>query len=193
MDQLSVMARVAQALEQVGAPYFIGGSMASSVYGIVRATQDIDIVIHLSLDDAPRLVSALQSEFLIDEPMVRDSLAMGEPFNILHRETLFKVDMFPLKEDEWGRVQMQRRQFLTVETVEGEVSLAFASPEDTILHKLFWYRLGREVSERQWRDVIGILQVRGELLDSEYLARWALEVGVEDLLQRAWHEAERSV
>lgn len=191
IDQLTVMARVARALEQAGIPYFISGSMASAVYGVTRATQDIDIVIHLSAADAPQLVRALEPEFLVDEQMVYESLARGESFNILHAETLYKVDLFPLKADAWGRAQMQRRVFLTVATAEGEVALAFASPEDTLLHKLFWYRLGREVSERQWRDVIGILQVRGDLLDKEYLTSWATELGMDDLLRRAWLEVGR--
>lgn len=187
-DQLTVMARVAQALAQIGAPYFISGSIASAIYGVVRATQDIDIVIHLAADDAPRLVQALEPEFLVDELMVHDSLALGESFNILHRETLYKVDLFPLKADDWGLMQLQRRVFIEAATAEGEILLAFASPEDTLLHKLVWYRLGREVSERQWRDVIGILQVRGASLDAEYLVQWAEKLGVKDLLQQAWSE-----
>lgn len=189
-DQLTVMVRVAVSLEQAEIPYFISGSMASAVYGVVRATQDIDIVIHVSAADAPVLMRGLEPDFLMDEQMVRESLAKGESFNILHRETLYKVDLFPLKDDDWGQVQMQRRVFLPVATSLIEASLAFASPEDTLLHKLYWYRLGREVSERQWRDVIGILQVRGALLDKAYLNLWAVRLGVLDLLQRGWTESE---
>ena len=73
---------------------------------------------------------------------------------------------------------------------ETEVSAKFASPEDTILAKLEWYRLGNEVSERQWRDVLGVLKTRAGTLELSYLQKWADELKVSDLLERALKEME---
>jgi hypothetical protein len=65
------------------------------------------------------------------------------------------------------------------------VTVRFASPEDTLLHKLVWFRLGDEISDRQWGDVLGVLRVQGERLDQAYLDAWATSLGVADLLERA--------
>jgi hypothetical protein len=73
--------------------------------------------------------------------------------------------------------------------ISPELSAKFASPEDTVLAKLEWYRLGGEVSERQWRDVLGVLRARGSQLDLEYMRKWAGELHVGDLLERGLQEA----
>ena len=110
-------------------------------------------------------------------------------FNIIHRATMFKVDFFiplplPFLQSQLARA---RRQTFTFDT---EVSAKFASPEDTVLAKLEWYRLGGEVSDRQWRDVLGVLKTRAGELDLDYLRKWACELNVGDLLERALKEAE---
>ena len=63
------------------------------------------------------------------------------------------------------------------------------SAEDTVLRKLQWYRTGGEVSDRQWRDVLGVMVANRGGLDQRYLDTWAKRLQVEDLLRRAEREA----
>jgi hypothetical protein len=116
--------------------------------------------------------------------MIADSIQQYASFNIIHRETLFKVDIFIPRPRPFLQSQLVRAQRQTF-TFENEVSAKFASPEDTILSKLEWYRLGGEVSERQWRDILGVLKTRAGELDLAYLKKWANELKVNDLLERA--------
>jgi hypothetical protein len=99
--------------------------------------------------------------------------------------TMFKADVFILQGDSWSREEMERAREEQFDVPEGKVTVRFASPEDTLLHKLIWYKLGNQISDRQWGDIIGVLKVQGELLDREYLDRWAPLLDVSDLLLRA--------
>ncbi len=131
-------------LESLGVPYLIGGSLASTLYGMVRSTQDSDIVAEMRPAHVQPFVSALQNEFFIDEEMIAESVKTDSSFNIIHRDTMFK-------------------------------------PE--------WYRMAGEVSDRQWRDILGVMKTRADDLDRVYLRKWALELKVIDLLERAFGEA----
>ena len=82
--------------------------------------------------------------------------------------------------------EFERRE--RVEVRQGEL-LFLKRPEDTVLRKLLWYREGAGVSDRQWRDVIGVLRHSAMLLDSSYLDHWARELALDDLLGRARREA----
>jgi hypothetical protein len=130
----------------------------------------------------------LQDEFYIDEEMIVDSIQHNSSFNIIHRETMFKVDVFIPRPRPFLQSQLARAQKQTF-TFDTEVSAKFASPEDTILSKLEWYRMGGEVSERQWRDILGILKTRAGELDLAYLKKWAQELNVSDLLERVLKES----
>lgn len=188
-EPLEVTLKVTAFFEKLNIPYLIGGSLASTLYGMVRTTQDADIVAEMRLEHLPAFLAALQDEFYMDEEMIAEAIRRHGSFNIIHRESMFKVDVFiprprPFLQSQFARAQ--RQTFV----LESEVSARFASPEDTILSKLEWYRLGAEVSERQWRDILGILKTRAGELDLPYLRRWALELRVADLLERALREAE---
>ena len=100
---------------------------------------------------------------------------------------MFKVDIFVPWPRPFLRSQLARAQRQTF-AFEPEISAKFASPEDTILAKLEWYRMGGEVSERQWRDILGVLKTRADVLDLGYLRKWANELKVTDLLERALHQ-----
>lgn len=183
-EPVEVTLKVTAVFEKLGVAYLIGGSLASTLYGMVRTTQDSDIVAEMRREHLQPFVSALQDEFYVDDEMIADAIAHNSSFNIIHRETMFKVDVFiprprPFLQSQLARAQRQVFAF------ESEVSAKFASPEDTILSKLEWYRLGGEVSERQWRDILGVLKTRAGELDLEYLRRWAKELKVDDLLERA--------
>jgi len=188
-EPIEVTLKVTHVLETLGIPYLIGGSLASTLYGMVRTTQDSDIVAEMKPEHLQPFVSALQDEFYLDEEMIAESIQRHSSFNIIHRETMFKVDVFipsprPFLQSQLIRAQMQTFLFDT------EVSAKFASPEDVILAKLEWYRLGGEVSERQWRDVLGVLKTRAGELDLEYLRKWANELKIIDLLECVLREVE---
>ena len=188
-EPVEVTLIVTGVLEQLGIPYLIGGSLASALYGMVRSTQDSDIIAEMRLEHLQPFVSALQDEFYIDEEMIAESIRHHSSFNIIHRDTMFKVDVFiprphPFLQSQLGRA---RRQGFSLAR---ELSAKFASPEDVILSKLEWYRMGGEVSDRQWRDVLGVLKTREGELDLEYLHKWAGELKVEDLLERVLRESK---
>ena len=188
-EPIEVTLKVTQVLESLGIPYLIGGSLASTLYGMVRTTQDSDIVAEMRIEHIQPFVSSLHTEFYLDEEMIAESIQRHTSFNIIHRETMFKVDVFiPLRRP-FLHSQLIRSQKHTF-FFDTEVSAKFASPEDTILAKLEWYRLGGEVSERQWRDILGILKTRADTLDLGYLRKWADELEVNNLLVCALKELE---
>lgn len=188
-EPIEVTLKVTDVFETLGVPYLIGGSLASTLYGMVRTTQDSDIVAEMRLEHLQPFLAALQDEFYVDEEMIQDSIQRHSSFNIIHRETMFKVDVFIPRPRPFLQSQLTRAQRQTF-TFDTEVSAKFASPEDTILSKLEWYRLGNEVSERQWRDILGVMKTRAGELDLSYLKKWAAELKVSDLLERALKESK---
>lgn len=188
-EPIEVTLKVTDFFENLGIPYLIGGSLASTLYGMVRSTQDSDIVAEMRSEHLREFVSALQGDFYVDEEMIAEAIQHHSSFNIIHRESMFKVDVFIPQPRAYLQSQLARaqRQVFTFEAAS-PVSARFASPEDTILSKLEWYRMGGEVSERQWRDVLGVVKTRFEQLDSPYMRKWAKELKVEDLLERALGE-----
>ena len=187
-EPIEVTLKVTDVFEKLDISYLIAGSLASTLYGMVRTTQDSDIVAELRLEHLQQFVSSLQDEFYIDQEMIAESIQRNSSFNIIHRETMFKVDVFIPRPRPFLQAQLDRAQRQTF-SFETEMSAKFASPEDTILAKLEWYRMGGEVSDRQWRDILGILKTRTGDLDGEYLRKWAAELHVSDLLERALQES----
>lgn len=187
-EPLRVTLAVAKALERMGIPYFVGGSLASSVHGVARATLDADIVAKLEPGQAGRFAKELGPEFYADIDAIADAATRRSSFNVIHIATAFKVDVFVPRATAYADVEMERRQSQVIDESTGE-RMAFSTAEDTLLAKLLWYRQGNEVLERQWRDVLGILRVSGRGLDGSYLSMWAGELGVADLLDRALGEA----
>ena len=187
-DPASATLQVIRALDALGVPYLIGGSLASAVHGVVRTTQDSDLVARLRLEHAAPLAQALADRFYVDAEAIRDAVRRRSSFNVIHLETMFKVDVFVSRERPFDHAQFARRAAQTIAT-EPERTAYVASAEDTVLTKLEWYRLGGEQSERQWRDVLGVLAVQSAHLDVDYMRQWALPLGVTDLLARALREA----
>lgn len=184
-DPVVVIARLVRAFEELEVPYLVGGSFASSVYGVPRATQDVDVVAGLTESKAADLRSRLSDEFYVDADMALEAVRRRGSFNVVHLGTLFKADIFVTVGDEWSREEMARARVEELPGPDGPLAVRFASPEDTVLHKLVWYRLGDEVSDRQWSDILGILRIQAGLLDDDYLDLWAPRLGVVDLLARA--------
>jgi hypothetical protein len=108
--------------------------------------------------------------------------------NVIHLDTMQKVDIFLLSDQPLAQAEMQRRQQLVI-TQNPERLAWLPSSEDIILQKLIWYRLGDRVSDREWRDVLGVLKVQACRLDFNYLAQWAETLKLADLLAQALREA----
>jgi hypothetical protein len=179
---------VTQTLEQLGITYAVGGSLASSVHGVMRSTLDVDIVADMRLEHIQPLVAALSKDFYADDEMMRDAIEHKSSFNLVHYETAFKVDIFIRKSRAFDQMQLERRR-TSVIAIDPEQSVYVTSPEDTILAKLEWYRMGSEVSDRQWRDILGVLKTRAGELDLDYMRKWAKELKVDDLLERVVKES----
>jgi hypothetical protein len=178
---------VTQTLERIGIPYAVGGSFASSLHGVMRSTLDVDIVADMRLEHIQPLVAALSKEFYADDEMMKGAIEHHSSFNLIHYETAFKVDIFIRKTRAFDQMQLERRRESII-TTDPEERVYVTSPEDTILAKLEWYRMGGEVSDRQWRDILGVFKTRAGELDLDYLRKWAKELKVTDLLERALKE-----
>ncbi len=178
---------IAQLLESLSIRYHVGGSIASSAHGMYRASADIDVVIDASAAQLEALAQALEPEFYVSRTAIAEALSRHSTFNAIHDQTSFKIDFFikgtaPFDDEEL------RRSITQIIGAEHGPTVMLKSPEDTILRKLEWFRRGGEASERQWQDVLSILAAAPGQLDDAHLERWALELNVTDLLDRARRE-----
>ena len=187
-EPIAVTLLVIDALDALGVPYLIGGSLASAVHGVLRATLDTDLVADLRLEHAEPLARALGGTFYVDAESIREAVLHQRSFNVIHLETMFKVDVFVVKNRPFHHSQMERRMAQVIAT-DPDRTAYVATAEDTILAKLEWYRMSGDVSEQQWRDVLGVMKVQADRLDLAYLRQWAAQLNISDLLERAIKEA----
>lgn len=178
MEQRGFLMRVVEALEQADVAYAVTGSWASSTYGLPRTTHDLDLILSLSVEQAAAVAEALPPPIYADSVWMQEAAALGEFFNIIDPELGVKVDCWPLKADEYSRVQFQRRRQEDI----GDRAVWMLAPEDVILSKLLWYRVSE--SERQLQDCIDVWKVQQVTLDVDYLRRWAVQLAVTDLLNK---------
>ena len=174
--------------EELGITYCIGGSVASSAYGIARATMDVDLVAKIEIGQVDRFVKALETDYYINADAIRNAISRSESFNLIHLETMIKIDVFIAKDQPYDSEAMSRRH---TDALDEESSRKFylSSPEDIILNKLQWYHRGGRVSQQQWNAVLGILKVQGSKLDFEYLKSWASKLEISDLLNDSFDDA----
>jgi hypothetical protein len=176
-----------QTFKELGIAYRIGGSLASSLWGRARATLDVDLVAQLMPEQVRPFCAALQKAYYVDEGAMRQAITEGRAFNLIHLDTMIKLDIFVLKTGPFDLASFQRSAKAPLGNLP---EVFFCTAEDVILRKLEWYRAGGEISERQWSDVLGLLQVQSGALDWAYLNDWAGKLNLSDLLQNASREAQ---
>jgi hypothetical protein len=187
-DLIRALSPLVHVFDQSCIPYYVSGSLASSVFGIARATIDVDLVAVIEMQHIDVLKTRLQGQYYIDEVMIAEAISHRSSFNVIHLETSIKIDVFIPADELYARTAMDRRRADTLSEAQASQEFFFCSTEDIILHKLLWYQSGGGVSERQWLDVLGVIKVQADSLDKEYLKRWSKELGVFELLQRAFLE-----
>jgi hypothetical protein len=171
-------------LRRLGVRHVVTGSLASSAHGVPRASIDVDVVAELAPEHTSRFIAALRDRYYVPEQRVMDAVAQPSSFNLIHLDTMFKVDVFVSRDRPFDKRVLERAGEAVVAGATDAIPVC--SPEDTLLAKLEWFWRGGEVSERQWGDVLGLLRVAP--LDLAYLEHGARELGVTDLLHRALDE-----
>ena len=182
-NAIDIALKVASALTSVGVEYFLGGSLASSLQGEPRATNDIDFVVALPVGLTRALRDALGSDFEVDTDMLRDAVLHARSANAFYLPVVTKIDFFGRGYEPFDESEFSRRRPVVVRA-SGE-TIVVKSAEDTVLRKLLWFREGGEVSEKQWRDIVSVLRISATTIDDAYLTSWASRLELEALLQRA--------
>ena len=185
MDPFAVAARVTAFFETEEIEYFLGGSLASTVHGEPRFTQDVDIVVRLKPESSSKMMQEFGTDFYLSESAIREAIARRSSANLIHLESNFKIDLLMSRERAFEKSRFARKVRVSV----GRHSFWFCTPEDIILVKLEWYRASGEVLERQLRDVQTVLMVQQDL-DLDYLHLWAKDLGVSDLLESSLKDAD---
>ena len=187
-ETLLVARTVGEALRSIGADWHVGGLVANSVHGTPRATQGADIVAALRPGHGERLAELLGEAFYIDADTAEIAIRSRRSFNVIHLETMFRVDVFVHRQDAYG-VRAMADRLLRVVSDETPISLPVATPEDTEAHKPCWYRRADEKSEKQWRDLIGVLKTLRGRIDEARLRIARSDLEVDDLVVGALESA----
>ena len=187
-DIQSVCLIVIRILEVLGVDYEIGGAFASALHGVFRATADVDLVARLQPEHIPPFLKCLGDQFYASDEAIFKAVREKRSFNVIHLETMIKVDVFAVNDSPYDKMEFSRRMRIHFFDAAGTVVWC-CSPEDIILRKLSWYVSGGHVSERQWHDVVGVLRIHSNRLDMDYLTRWGEALGVNELLKKSIDEA----
>ncbi len=189
VQNLQIVREVLTVLDRLGIPYALGGSMASSVHGVARYTHDADISVDPFPGKEAQLAGSFGPDYYVSLPAVEQAVRDRSTFNIVNTREGFKVDIFVRPDQPFEQRAMERRRpFVLPDNPTQPVNLF--TPEDVILFKLHWYRLGNETSTQQWSDILGVLKVQAGRLDDAYLDQWAADLGVADLLERVRAQAK---
>lgn len=187
-DPLDLAVQIARVFESIQVRYLIGGSLASTTFGEPRATLDVDLVADLSGERIDAFLTALGDEFTADRSWIEDEVGRRGSFQLVHLPSMTRVDVFV---PEWTGVHLwkwQSRRRVVVSNETGE-AVDVTGPEGIVVQKLVWFRDGGEVSDTQWRDVVGVLKVQHGQLRMDELRTWATRLSVDALLARALQAA----
>ena len=187
-DLTAALLPVVRALQRLGVAYYVTGSVASSAHGIARASLDVDLVAELTVQEAGPLADLLDAAYCTPRGQMRVAAAERRSFNLIHLDTMFKIDVFVSKDRPFDREVARRARAQMIDQSPAAPHVLVASAEDTVLAKLEWFRRGGETSERQWWDIVGVLRVN-PAVDTGYMKRWSAELGVADLLVQALAQA----
>jgi hypothetical protein len=186
-DSLKAALAAAAELEKLGVRWFLGGSLASSIHGVPRATFDADIMADVRPQHVRPLIMSLGDAWYADETAIMEAIRERSSFNLIHLDTAMKVDVFIPKLRRFDASEFTRSTLITLsETPKVEARVCCA--EDIVIAKLEWYRLSGQNSDRQWGDILGVLRLNQASLDRDLLRTSADELGVTDLLDRAFAE-----
>ena len=188
-EEYLVLKQLADTLDDFKIDYAIGGSIASSLYGKVRFTQDADITVAAFGDKAEQLYNELKESFYIGKDAMYQAISNRSSFNIIHLKSAFKIDIFVQKDDDFHRqIFLRRRKVKLDESIEHLFDIV--SAEDIILLKLQWHQSAGCISDRQWSDVLGVLAVQSQALDMKYLRSCSEKLDLGDILQKAISESQ---
>jgi hypothetical protein len=180
---LEALLPITDRLSALSIAHYIGGSFASSTYGAVRATNDVDIATDLRQIQVPAFLRGLESTYYLDEDAAAEATSSHRSFNLVHLATAIKIDIFCPVPTPFQLEAFRRAKPHALDPRRPEQTFMLATPEDVILTKLCWYDLGGRVAEMQLRDIVGIIRVQ-KTLDIGYLRRWAPTLGIADTLER---------
>lgn len=178
-NELDVVRDVSARLDSASFAYMLTGSMAMNYYALPRMTRDIDMVVALQTGDTERIVSLFSPDYYVSRDAVDSSIAHESLFNLIHQESVIKVDCIVRKQDEYRRVEFGRRQRIQIQTFETWI----VSKEDLILSKLHWAKDSH--SELQLRDVKNLISTG---CDVAYIASWTARLGLSNLWQEVTHD-----
>ncbi len=190
-DPIELAALVGQIFDSLEIPYFVGGGLASSILGETRTTVDADLAILLNDQSLlSQLIETIQSDFYISEIAVKEALSFRtNTFNIIHLQSALKADIYPIRDsDQFRQMAMTRRQKI-YPTGSPDLSFYICTAEDIVLQKLIGYHMTERKSNKQWRDVLGVLKLQAERLDFEYLQDWSQLLNLVQELEQALEEA----
>ena len=178
MNEIDIVRDISHRFEQAGIPYMLTGSMATNYYAQPRMTRDIDVVIAIGPEDVGRVTALFRPDYYVSEENIRESLAHESIFNLIHHESVIKVDCIIRKGTEYRRAEFERRQKISIL----DFTTFVVSKEDLIISKLVWAKDSH--SEVQLADVRNLLTTG---YDAAYLQHWTRELGLDNLLQ-GWLE-----
>ena len=174
MNEIDIVRDISRRFEQASIPYMLTGSMAMNYYAQPRMTRDIDVVIAIGPEDVGRVVTLFRPDYYVSEENIRESVAQESIFNLIHQESVIKVDCIIRKQNEYRRVEFERRQKISIR----DFSTFITSKEDLIISKLFWAKDSH--SEIQLGDVRNLLATG---YDAAYLQHWTRKLRLDNLLQ----------
>jgi hypothetical protein len=180
LDQDELLRRVVGSLEAVGLRYLVTGSIATSLYGEPRFTNDIDVVVDLPLDRLEEFLRQFPTdEFYLSEESARRAVERRTQFNVIHPRSGLKVDVMVAADDAFDESRFARGRRLHPAP---DYRATFAAPEDVIVKKMEYYRAGG--SDRHLRDIAGVLEVSGKEIDRDYIGDWAGRLGLSEIWRR---------